>query len=70
VVQFFPSIIHHEYTSKQSEDEVIRTLRQLIETYPASTYTPYIKEALIKYYRTKPDKTDEEKEYLKTLQKN
>jgi len=55
---------------KAKESEVIKTLKQIIETYPASTYTPYIKEALIKYYRTKPDKTPEEKEYLKTLQKD
>jgi len=66
----FVRFIHHGYTSKQSEDEVIRTLKQIIETYPTSTYTPYIKEALIKYYRTKRNMTDEEKEYLKTLQKN
>ena len=55
---------------KAKESEVIKTLKQIIEKYPASTYTPYIKEALIKYYRTKPDKIPEEKEYLKTLQKD
>jgi len=66
----FVKFIHHGYASKQNEDEVIKTLKQIIEKYPASTYTPYIKEALIKYYRRKPDKTSEEKEYLKTLQKD
>lgn len=49
-------------------NEIIEVLKTIIEQYPTSTYTPYIKEALIKYYKSKPDKTSEEKEYLQKVE--
>jgi|GEM_PF-1809097 hypothetical protein len=71
------ALIKEKEFAKFLSDGSINTKREIIETcmdvlkhYRDSIYTPYIKEALIKYYRTKPDKTPEEKEYLKTLQKD
>jgi len=67
----FAKFLQHSYAEPAKEKEVIKTLKEIIEAYPASTYVPYIKEALIMHYRKKgQNRSPEEIDYLRTLEKD